>query len=256
MEPGAALAGFLRGRRALLCYGLMGDAVVRLGLDYMDAHADWLAAHGAQPEVLRVPTADPVAANAERLRAALQEGPPGALVIGHSKGGVEALAALIEPATAARCATFLAFQSPFYGSEVADLVTDSRRLTGIALATARLFRSGSGRGLADLTTAARRAWMAAHAEEVRRLVESLPVVTVASHFRPRLRIGRGPHLAALALWLRDRVGPNDGQVAVNSALLPGARHLIEQGSHIALVARGPGQDPQGALRRALLAALA
>lgn len=256
MEPGAGLAEFLRSRRALLCYGLMGDAVVRLGLDYMDAHAEWLMAQGARPEVLKVPTADPVAANAERLAAALRDGPPGALVIAHSKGGVEALAALVAPETAARCAAFLAFQSPFYGSEVADLVTESRPLTGLALATARLFRSGSGQGLRDLTTAARAAWMAEHAEAVQRLVRSLPVVTVASHFRPRLRIARGPHLAALALWLQDRVGPNDGQVAVTSALLPGARHLVEQGSHIALVTRGPGQDPQGALRRALLAALA
>ena len=255
MDASQALAGFLRGRRALLCYGLMGDAVVRLGMDYMDAHAEWLAAHGALPEVVKVPTTDPIAANALLLRAALHEGPTGALVVAHSKGGVEALAALVEPETAARCAAFLAFQSPFLGSPVADLVVESAPLTGSARATAQLFQTGSGAGLQDLTTTARTAWMAEHADSVHRLTETLPVVTVASDFQPRLRLGRDTHLAALTLWLRERVGPNDGQVSVESALLPGARHLIEPGSHIALISRGTGHDPEGALRRALLAAL-
>jgi hypothetical protein len=38
------LAKFLHNRRVLLCYGLMGEGLVRLGLGYMQAPAEWFAA--------------------------------------------------------------------------------------------------------------------------------------------------------------------------------------------------------------------
>ena len=53
---------------------------------------------GAAPEVVRVPTAASVSANAARIRAALLASGRPALVIAHSKGGLEALAALLDPA--------------------------------------------------------------------------------------------------------------------------------------------------------------
>ncbi len=56
--------------------------------------------------------------------------------------------------------------------------------------------------------------------------------------------------------LEREAGPNDGLVPLASALLPGARHMVEPGGHVALVAAGGGRDPVGALRRALALALA
>ena len=145
------LAAWLAGRRVLVAYGLLGDTIAalrRLGIDYMWAQQDWLRAMGAAPEVVRVPTAASVAANAARLRAALVGSERPALVIAHSKGGLEALAALLDPAAAARCAGFVAFQSPFAGSPVADAVSGSRALHGLARAGFRALRIGDGEGLA------------------------------------------------------------------------------------------------------------
>jgi hypothetical protein len=250
----APLAAWLAGRRVLVAYGLLGDATAalrRVGIDYMWAQQDWLRAMGAVPEVVRVPTAASVAANAARLRAALLASDRPALVVAHSKGGLEALAALLDPAAAARCAGFVAFQSPFAGSPVADLVAGSRPLHGLALAGFRALRIGDGAGLRDLTTTVRAAWMRAHAEAVADLVARLPVVAAATRLDGAALHGRDRAYGVLARWMERRAGPNDGLVPVSSALLPGARHSLEPGSHVALVAAGGGNDPVAALRRAV-----
>ena len=256
----APLAAWLAGRRVLVAYGLLGDttaALRRVGIDYMWAQQDWLRAMGAAPEVVRVPTAASVAANAARLRAALVGSERPALVIAHSKGGLETLAALLDPATAARCAGFVAFQSPFAGTPVADAVAGSRALHGLALAGFRALRVGNGEGLHDLTTPVRAAWMRAHAGAVAKLVERLPVVTAATALDGAARgDGRDRAYGVAARWLERRAGPNDGLVPVSSALLPDARHSLEPGGHVALVAAGGGRDPVGALRRAVRMAAA
>jgi hypothetical protein len=250
-----ALAAWLAGRRVLVAYGLLGDttaALRRFGVDYMWAQQDWLRAMGAAPEVVRAPTAASVASNAARMRAALLGGSDRpALVIAHSKGGLEALAALLDPAAEARCAGFVAFQSPFAGSPVADAISGSRALRGVALAAFRALRIGDGEGLRDLTTPVRAAWMRAHGEAVAGLLERLPVVTAATALDGKTLRGRDRAYGVLTRWLERRAGPNDGLVPVSSALLPGARHSLEPGGHVALVSAGGGRDPVDALRRAV-----
>jgi hypothetical protein len=249
------LAAWLSGRRVLVAYGLLGDttaALRRFGVDYMWAQQDWLRAVGAAPEVVPAPTAAAVSANAARIRAALLAAERPALVIAHSKGGVEALAALLDPAAAARCAGLVAFQSPFGGSPVADLFAGSRALHGFALAGFRVLRIGNGEGLRDLTTPVRAGWMRAHAEAVAGLVRRVPVVAAATVLEAAaLRGARGRAYGALARWMERQAGPNDGLVPLSSALLPGARHIVEPGGHVALVSANGGGDPVGALRRAV-----
>lgn len=248
----------LAGQRVLLVFGLLGEIVAALqplGLDYMQPLRDWFADQGADVSVVPLQTAESVSANAARLRAVLLADPRPALIVAHSKGGLEALAALLDPAAQARCTGFLAMQSPFYGSPVADAVLAAKPLEAATGGLARLLRIGSGEGVKDLTTAARRLWMAAAAEPVARLLAALPVACLATELKDGAAHGRERlHLAA-APWMEKRGhGPNDGLVPVDSALIPGARHVVLPGSHIAAVSRGPGRDPV-ALMRAGLAAL-
>ena len=235
----APLAAWLAGRRVLVAYGLLGDATAalrRFGVDYMWAQQDWLRALGAAPEVVRVPTAAAVSANAARIRAALLASERPALVIAHSKGGLEALQALLDPAAAARCAGFVAFQSPFGGTPVADAVAGSRALHGLALAGFRALRIGDGEGLRDLTTPVRAAWMRAHAEPVARLVERLPVVTAATVLdgaagaaRPRPRLRHGGALAGAAGRAERRAGAGGLGAAARRAAQRGARRARRPG---------------------------
>lgn len=233
----------------------MGEVMAALrpiGLDYMHGLAAWLCGEGASVEVVRLPTAAPIARNAERLRAVLVAEAAPVLLIAHSKGGLEALAALLDPATAARCTGFVALQSPFFGSPVADAVTGARPLDAAAMGLARLLRIGSGEGLRDLTTARRAAWMGANAAAIGALLARLPVVCLATALPARGLRGRDRIYGLAARWMARRgAWPSDGLVPVASALLPGARHLLRDGTHIAAVSRGGGRDPAGLLAQAL-----
>lgn len=245
----------LAGRRVLLVYGLLGDvraALHRLGVEYMHGLADWLRAEGAEPMVVKLPTAAPVAANATRLAAAILADPRPVLILAHSKGGLETLAALCGAEARARCTGFVALQSPFLGSPVADAVVGARPLAAASIALARLLRVGSGEGLRDLTTTARGAWMTANARSVAAVLRQVPTVCVATTIEPATVRGRDRLYLAAARWMeRQGAGPNDGLVPVTSALLPGARHLRDSGSHLASVTAGGGRDPVALVRRAV-----
>jgi hypothetical protein len=121
----SALAGLLAGHRVLFCYGLFGEVIAGLrpiGIDYMGSQADWLRRIGVAVEVVALPTAAPIGINAGRIAAVITADPRPVVIVAHSKGGLEALAALLQPGIAARCRGFIALQSPFRGSPVADSV--------------------------------------------------------------------------------------------------------------------------------------
>jgi len=239
----------LGGIPVLLCFGLMGEVQARIGLDYMGAQARWLGEQGALVARLDLPTSAPVADNAGRIADWLDRHPAPALLIAHSKGGLEALAALGDPAIAARCRGFIALQSPFFGSPVADAVVMRQPMRLAVGAALRMLGTGSGAGLDDLTTATRQAWMAANARAVAAFVAHVPVLTVGSDVLDGpVPVADRPYVW-MAQWLAGLgIGPSDGLVPVASARLPGAAFRQVAGSHVALIADGPGHDPVGALR--------
>src|SRR5262249_50038758 len=121
-----ALTRALAGKRVLVAYGLIGErlaAMRRLGIGYMATQVAWLKHEiGVGGPVVRLATSGAVADNAQRIAAALRRDPRPAVIIAHSKGGLETLAALMERDAAERCAAFIAIQSPFFGSPVADFL--------------------------------------------------------------------------------------------------------------------------------------
>jgi hypothetical protein len=254
-----ALAQALEGKRVLIAYGLVGEllaAMHRLGVDYMKTQASWLRREiGTDVSVVRLATAAAVADNAHRIAEVLCQDTRPAVVIAHSKGGLETLTALMNRRAAGRCAAFVAIQSPFLGSPVADFLVAAAPLHATVKGSLRLLRAGSGAGLHDLTTAVRQAWMERHAEAIAGLVENIPMVCCATAVS-KSTIGPDRRYAALARWIeRQGFGPNDGMVPVSSALLPGARHLVLGGGHRGTVSKGRGRDPVGLLRRLLALAL-
>jgi hypothetical protein len=254
-----ALARALAGKRVLIAYGLIGErlaAMRRIGVDYMATQAAWLRHEiGAEVAVIRLATSAAIADNAERIAAALRRDGRPAVVVAHSKGGLETLAALMDHRAAQRCAAVIAIQSPFFGSPVADVLVAAAPLRATVAGSLRLLGTGSGAGLRDLTTAARLAWMERHAAEIDHLLGSIPIVCCATELS-EATVGPDRRYLALARWIeRQGFGPNDGMVSVRSALLPGARHLVLGGGHRGTVSKGRGRDPVGLLRRLLKLAL-
>jgi len=252
----AAIVARFADHRILLCYGLLGEVMAGLrpvGIDYMDSQHAWLRGLGLDAQVVRLPTVAPVAANARRVAAAVRDAPGQVILIGHSKGGLEALAALLRPDVATRCDGFIALQSPFYGSPVADALLGKRPLRLALDQVARRTGLGSGRGLMDLTTITRGAWMARHAAEITAMMQHVPVTTLATTLEG-CAVWREGVFGPLAHWMTEQgIGPSDGLVPVVSALLPNARQAVLPGGHRALVTKSRGRDPVGVLREALLA---
>jgi hypothetical protein len=254
----AALAARLTGHRVLLCYGLFGDVMAALrpiGLDYMAGQLAWLRRIGVRAAPARMPSAAPVARNAARIAEAVLAEPSPVLLVGHSKGGLEALSALLLPEVAAQCRGFLALQSPFRGAPLADAALGLAPLRLAADGVLRLVRLGEGQGLLDLTCALRGPWMAEHATAIAALSTTFPVASLATAVGAPGSWRDRPYLPLVRWMERIGAGPNDGLVPVSSTVLPGARHAILPGGHRALVAAGPGRDPVGLLRRELCAML-
>lgn len=246
----------LAGRRVLLAYGLLGEGLVRLGLDYMAGQLRWLQAMGAEARVVPLPTTAAIAGNAAQLAGAVLAEPGRCVILAHSKGGLEALSALLDPAVAERCDGLLALQSPFGGSLLADAILARPWLHHGLRGLVRAGGLGGGAGLADLATAERQRWMAQHAPAVQALTARLPVLCLASQLTPETAIGPDRRYLPLVRWMqRQGAGPNDGLVSVASALLPGARHQVLAAGHRGLVSPGRGRDPVGVLQAALLALL-
>jgi len=254
-----ALAQMLEGKRVLIAYGLVGEllaAMHRFGVDYMKSQAAWLLRDiGAEVSVVRLATAAAVADNAQRIAEVLCQDERPAVVIAHSKGGLETLTALMNRRAAQRCAAFIAIQSPSLGSPVADFLVAATPLHATVKGSLRLLRAGSGAGLHDLTTAVRQSWMERHRDQIAGLVENIPMVCCATAVS-KSTIGPDSRYLALARWIeRQGFGPIDGMVPVSSALLPGARHWVLGGGHRGTVSKGRGRDPVGLLRRLLAMAL-
>jgi hypothetical protein len=255
----AALAARLAGHRVLLCYGLFGDLMAALrpiGLDYMAGQLGWLKRIGVDAAPIPLPSAAPVIRNAARIAEVVLSRPSPVLLVAHSKGGIEALCALLgSPEVTSRCRGFLALQSPFRGSPLADAALGLAPLRLAADRVLRLVRLGEGQGLLDLTCALRGPWMDAQVLAIEALATRVPMASLATV------VGGGgswrdrPYLP-LTRWMeRTGAGPNDGLVPVASTRLPGARHAVLPGGHRALVAAGPGRDPVGLLRVELAALL-
>jgi hypothetical protein len=238
-----------------MAYGIFGEVTARfrgVGIDYMHGVHDWLRAQGADPDVVMLDTLASVETNAARFASMLSAAPRSALVIGYSKGGVEALAALTDAQARRNCLGFVALQAPFLGSPIADIVMRNRALAATSTAVARGLGIGSGEGLRDLTRRVRRRWMTTHAAQLAETLATVPTVCVATYMTPRVSQGRGRLYVPGARWMERRgFGLNDGLVPVSSALLPGARHLVVEGCHIETISAGGGRDPIGLLIRAL-----
>lgn len=252
------LARRLAGHRVLLCLGLFGEVMAGLrpvGIDYMASQLDWLRRIGADALRVKLPSAAPVARNAATIAEAVRAAPGPVLIVAHSKGGLEALSALLAPAVAERCRGFLALQSPFHGSPVADLALGIGPLREVSERLVALAKLGDGEGLRDLTVALREPWMQHHHAAIAALSARVPITSLATDLTAQTTLAEHAYVP-LSRWMRKTgAGPNDGLVPVASTVLPGARHAVLAGGHRALVTSGPGRDPVGLLRRELPALL-
>lgn len=199
-------------------------------IDYLSFFARDLRRQGFDAQIADIATGQPVAANAARLAQILGETPRPLVIVSHSKGGVDTLGALLaRPELQARVAAWIALQAPFFGSPIADLMTEGERAKRLSALFLKLYR-GPIETLCDLRTDTRGAVMEAHAAGIAALAARVPVLSVPTCMAEK-------KVAGIAAWRRTathrfmtRHGlANDAMVPVISAILPGSRYVVLPG---------------------------
>jgi hypothetical protein len=223
----------------LIVPGAMGHQVPR----YMAQTQRHLESLGLEVHRSRIRTTAGVAENAATLRdevLRLSRGKRSVVLITHSKGGVDALAAdaihrEIRPHLRAR----VLMQPPWGGTPLADMLDGTLSRSALRLV------SGSPALIDDLKGAARASFSAAH-----RFSLAVPTVTLATS-----HTGWSALTPIAALLRRRGAGDSDGVVPQRSQLVPGSHVVrLDRLDHWSAVLDLPGSDYQpGPLAEALVA---
>ncbi len=117
-------------------------------------------------------TSQSVAHNAAAIRALLLQTDKKVILVTHSKGGLDTLHALLDaPELWGKVIGWVALQSPFYGSPLAD--STSSPVDGALL---QALGGGDAQALRDLKVQTRAKYMQDHKGEIRKLTRSIPVI--------------------------------------------------------------------------------
>ena len=157
------------------------------------------------------------------ISAAVEASPLPVIIIGHSKGGLDTLEALItNRALLKKVRGVVTIQTPFSGTPVADYMSSQNVLRKVAIKL--LYKlGGTEEVMKQLGTAERKSYLLARRGEIAEIIAAVPVISLGTwkdksvNGDTRLKLLRD---AMLRRGLR-----NDGLVPLDSALLPGADHI-------------------------------
>ncbi|MCX5784162.1 MAG: hypothetical protein NTX59_00580 [Elusimicrobia bacterium] len=182
---------------------------------------NWLKASGVDYERLSMTSESSVKANSSIVSAAIRASSRPVIIIGHSKGGLDTLEALISDRhLLGKVKGFVSLQSPFFGSPVADYVSSNNHLNNLA-ASLLLTLGGNKDSMVNLTCADRKPYMAANAAAIAEITAAIPVIAVAT-WKDSVPGQIDTTLEPTRDFLLLQGIRSDGVVPVDSALLPGA----------------------------------
>ncbi len=198
-------------------------------VEYLTHQVRQLRDEGFEADIADIDTGAPVEQNGKRLAAILADRHRPTWLVTHSKGGLDTLHALIAHPEVVRFVDgWIAFQAPFMGSPIADIASGGGRARKVSGAALRLLGADL-EAIGDLRTDRRAYYMVEHATRIAQLTHDVPImcvgtVTGSSLLKPQLApdwpTGR---------WMDQHGLKNDGLVPVNSAILPGTRHVLLEG---------------------------
>ncbi|HYV49188.1 MAG TPA: alpha/beta hydrolase [Myxococcaceae bacterium] len=187
---------------------------------YMDENVSALKSQGLDARKVNVDSDASVEKNAETIRKAIEAASKDGsqvVLIGHSKGGVDAAAALsMHPELKDKVRALVAIQSPFGGSPIAqDIETTPIIKPLVNGVVSELFR-GDPKSVKDLTYDSREKFLAKYP-----LPTDVPSVSVATS-----RLSPTSILGSSEEYMKARYGfPSDGLVDPEDAIIPGS-HVV------------------------------
>jgi len=184
---------------------------------YMEANREALSGRGLDVREIKVDTEAPTRTNAEQIartiKAVEAEGKQ-VVLIGHSKGGLDATAALsLHPELAKDVRAVVTMQTPYGGAPLAqDLESNIAGRLGVDFLASDVF-GGDPKSVQDLTYTSRQDFIRKHP-----FPTNIPVVSLATSDTSQLSPLAGPND-----YTRLRYGEKtDGLVSPKDAFVPGA----------------------------------
>lgn len=219
--------------KVLLVPGFLSDAVIDLGRfsairftrlgEYFDDQMKWLTQTGIDHERVDIESEQSPEYNAVIISAAIKKSAKPVLIMAHSKGGIDALEALLtEEDLKSKVKGFLAIQSPYLGSPVADWVIGRTTLSWTAFYLLGKL-GGTEASLKSLTLEERKKYHWKNEEKILKLTEVIPTISFSSW---KDREGSTWDWDTLLKWprncMRDNGLKSDGLVPTISARIPGS----------------------------------
>ena len=161
-------------------------------------------------------TSQSVEHNAAAIRALLRRTDKQIVFVTHSKGGLDTLHALLgAPELWGKVKGWVAFQSPFYGSPLADAT--SSPMDGVLL---QALGGGDAQALEDLKVETRTAYMQAHKSKLRKLTRRIPVIAGYTVYESKTTVAKFAGTFARGVFSADLVNELKTMVAVEYAKSP------------------------------------
>ncbi len=215
----------IRASRILFAPSLWGGAALNGSrtklVEYLTQQVRHLRDQGFDAGIADIETGAGVAGNGGRLAEILRTHHCPTWIVTHSKSGLDALQALVAfPDVRRFVEGWIAFQAPFFGSPVADVVCGNHRSRNVGRAASRLLGANLDTA-STLRADVRCQYMDEHAVEIAQAVNDVSVMCVRSTLQSlRWPTGR---------WLNNLGLANDGLVPANSMVLPGTRYVTFDG---------------------------
>lgn len=256
----------LRGMRVLLVPGFMSNlatpAKSSRGLPFLPGYftgqRDYLRSRGVDCRVVDIESETGIYDNARKIVKELEQAPGKVIIVGHSKGGLDTLEALLKrPDLRRKVHAVIAVQSPFLGSHIADLVL-SNSATSVPSALLLDLLGGSKQSLQNLSVKYREAYHRRNAADIKKLAGQVPFYSYATWKEDPFLPYIDTVFEVFRDYLRALGHKNDGLVPAYSAVLPGSRYVYMEGvDHLCTVMPVPLPffDRAGFIRAALKLAL-
>lgn len=223
-----------RDYRILIVPGFFADPMSRVFgyfADEISALRDAGMKEGADYEVLGPESGfsgeASVEGNARAIVKAIRASDRPVLLVTHSKGSADALAALLDqPDIQGRVRGWFSIQGAVWGSPVADEV--SKSWDHLVLDQALRWYGGSPRALTDLRRPTRYSYMTSHREGIAALVRKVPTVSLAS-WKLSSRMSWNLRQIDLFYYPDYPLNISDGLVEIDDALIPGTPYILLKG---------------------------
>jgi len=234
--------------KILFLTGFLSKEISRL-YQYFDEQMAFFSSLGIENERLKLLSAQGIEQNAAIIIQHIKNETKPVIIFSHSKGGLDLLHALIisglkkDTDWTKKIKGWIALQSPFYGSPVADDFDKIRLVSNGILSLLQ----GEYQALQDLMVKSRILYMNTYAQEVQFWTKQIPIITLATYIQmPRVKDaftlfflgGKNSILSGLRDYYYKKKILIDGLNPYQSAILPDTFYiLLTEVDHLSTVSK-------------------